>query len=108
MPSGIEVEEWASSSGGMSNSEVCVPDTNDEEHYFTSGDIPKLQFRAYWDNEMGMAKVVGKKGSMWTTIRLVRNNKIYCSIEETLYLMFTLLIANLESHLLAIQVSFSA
>ncbi|KAL7250306.1 hypothetical protein ACSBR1_012334 [Camellia fascicularis] len=73
----------------MSDSEVCVPDTNDEENYFTSGDIPKLQFRknisrAHWDDEMGMAEVVGKKGSMWTIIGIVRSNKIYCSIEENL------------------------
>ncbi|CAL5423238.1 unnamed protein product [Camellia sinensis] len=89
--SGMEVEEWASSSGGTSDSEACVPDTNDEEHYFTSGDIPKLQFRknisrAHWDDEMGMAEVVGKKGSMWTTIGIVRSSKIYCSVEETLFL----------------------
>ncbi|KAI7981165.1 DNA polymerase epsilon subunit B [Camellia lanceoleosa] len=85
----MEVEGWASSSGGMGDFEICVPDTNDEENYFTSGDIPKLQFRknisrAHWDDEMGMAEVVGKKGSMWTIIEIVRSSKIYCSIEENL------------------------
>ncbi|CAL5375368.1 unnamed protein product [Camellia sinensis] len=33
-----------------------------------------------------LAEVVRKKGSMWTTIRMVRSSKIYCSIEETLFL----------------------
>lgn len=41
----MEVEGWQDSSGGTSDSDVSVQDTNDEEHYFTSGDIPKLQFR---------------------------------------------------------------
>ncbi|KAL6973247.1 hypothetical protein U1Q18_027429 [Sarracenia purpurea var. burkii] len=35
---------------------------------------------------MGMAEVVEKKGGMWTTTGIVRDSKIYCSIEETLFL----------------------
>lgn len=41
----MEVEGSENSSGETSDSEVYAQDTNDEEHYLTSGDIPKLQFR---------------------------------------------------------------
>lgn len=37
----MDVEDWAS----LSDSEVHVEETNDEEHCYTSGDLPKLQFR---------------------------------------------------------------
>ncbi|XP_059668392.1 uncharacterized protein LOC132313578 isoform X2 [Cornus florida] len=85
------VEDWTSSSGETSDSEVYVQDTNDEEHCSTSGDIPRLQFRkdvskARWNNELGMAEVVEKKGRMWTTTGLVRSRRTYCSVEETLFL----------------------
>ncbi|XP_057501263.1 uncharacterized protein LOC130785169 [Actinidia eriantha] len=87
----MDVEDWASSSGDTSDSEGYVQDRNDEEHYFTSDDIHKLQFRknisrAKWDEEMGVAEVVEKKGGMWTTTGIVHGSKIYCSIEETLFL----------------------
>ncbi|CAK9139912.1 unnamed protein product [Ilex paraguariensis] len=87
----MEVEDWASSSGGSSDLEVYLQDTNDEEHCYATGDIPKLQFRkdiskARWNNELTMAEVVELKGRLWTTTGMVRRSKIYCSIEETLYL----------------------
>ncbi|KAA8517146.1 hypothetical protein F0562_017439 [Nyssa sinensis] len=86
----MEFEDWGSSSGA-SDSEVYVQDPNDEEHCFTSGDVPKLQFRkdiskARWNNELRMAEIVDNKGRMWTTTGIVRSSKIYCSIEETLFL----------------------
>ncbi|GFY81108.1 hypothetical protein Acr_01g0009170 [Actinidia rufa] len=87
----MDVEGLASSSGDASDSEVYLQDRNDEECYFTSDEIPKLQFRknisrANWDEEMGVAEVVEKKGGMWTTTGIVRGSKIYCSVEETLFL----------------------
>ncbi|KAI8559059.1 hypothetical protein RHMOL_Rhmol04G0145600 [Rhododendron molle] len=42
--------------------------------------------RGSWDDEVGMTEVVEKKGGMWTTTGIVRGNKMYCSIEETLFL----------------------
>ena len=42
----VEDEDWASSSGGASNSEIYLQDANDEEeHYCISGSISNLQFR---------------------------------------------------------------
>ncbi|XAR72352.1 hypothetical protein NMG60_11018962 [Bertholletia excelsa] len=84
-------EDWASSSGGTSDSEVCVQDADEEQHYFNSGDIPKLQFRnnisvACWDDKMGMAEVLEMEGGMWITTGIVCDSKIYCSVEETLFL----------------------
>ncbi|CAK8543197.1 unnamed protein product [Lathyrus sativus] len=40
-----------------------------------------------WNEEIGMAEVFEKNGKMWVTTGIVRNGKIYTSIEETLYLM---------------------
>uniref|UniRef100_A0A5B7C221 tRNA-splicing endonuclease subunit Sen54 N-terminal domain-containing protein n=1 Tax=Davidia involucrata TaxID=16924 RepID=A0A5B7C221_DAVIN len=87
----MEVEDWGNSSGGASDSEVYVQDTNDEEDCFTSADVLKLQFRkdiskACWNDELRMAEIVDNKGRMWTTTGIVRSGKIYCSIEETLFL----------------------
>uniref|UniRef100_F6HKU8 tRNA-splicing endonuclease subunit Sen54 N-terminal domain-containing protein n=1 Tax=Vitis vinifera TaxID=29760 RepID=F6HKU8_VITVI len=87
----VEDEDWASSSGGASNSEIYLQDANDEEeHYCISGSISNLQFskavsKAIWNDEIGMAAVVEKKGKIWITTGVVRNSKTYCSIEETLY-----------------------
>uniref|UniRef100_A0A5B6Z5S1 tRNA-splicing endonuclease subunit Sen54 N-terminal domain-containing protein n=1 Tax=Davidia involucrata TaxID=16924 RepID=A0A5B6Z5S1_DAVIN len=87
----MEVEDWSSSSGGTSDSEVCLQDLNDGEHCYTSGDIHKLQFRkdiskARWNDELGMAEIVDNKGRMWTTTGIVCRSKVYCSVEETLFL----------------------
>ncbi|KAJ4977589.1 hypothetical protein NE237_008369 [Protea cynaroides] len=61
------------------------------KRFTMSGSLPKLQFRkdkskARWDAEMGMAEVIEKRGSLWTSMRVVRRSKAYCFIEEILYL----------------------
>ncbi|CBI29808.3 unnamed protein product, partial [Vitis vinifera] len=77
---------------GASDSEIYLQDANDEEeHYYTSSSISKLQFRkdvskAIWNDAMRMAEVVEMKGKMWTTTGMLHSGKIYCSIEETLFL----------------------
>ncbi|XP_027121471.2 uncharacterized protein [Coffea arabica] len=86
----METESWATFSE-TSDSEGCVDDLNDDENSYAYGDIPKLQFRkdvskARWIYDLEMAEVVERKGKMWTTTGIVRNGKIYCCIEETLFL----------------------
>lgn len=51
----------------------------------------KLQFRkeasrARWDEDLGMGEVVEKKGSMWATTGIIRADRLYCHIEEILFL----------------------
>lgn len=87
----MEAEDWETSSEGMSDTEVNLQNEDDEEYCYTSSFMSKLQFRkeisrARWNDEMGMAEVVEHKGRMWTTTGIVRNGKIYCFIEETLFL----------------------
>lgn len=85
-------EEWSSSSGeGLSDSEACLEDSKDEELFYEMGSFSKLQFRkdvskACWIDEMGMAEVLERKGSLFTSMGIIRNGKIYCSTEETLFL----------------------
>lgn len=74
--------------------EVYLQNASDDEQdfHFSSTSWPNLQFRntkskGRWNEEMGMAEVYEKKGKMWVTTGIVRNGKIYTSIEETLYLM---------------------
>ncbi|KAK7265182.1 hypothetical protein RJT34_32798 [Clitoria ternatea] len=84
---------WECSSSEDSDGGVCLQNSSDEEElYFSSGPMSKLQFRnvkskSRWDEEMGMAEVIEKNGKMWVTTGIARSGKIYCSIEETLYLM---------------------
>ncbi|XP_064942921.1 uncharacterized protein LOC135624852 isoform X1 [Musa acuminata AAA Group] len=71
----------------------------EEEHHrnpFLSNSInkpwtSKTQFRsevskACWDEEMGMGEIIEKKGSLWATTGVIRNGKLYCHIEEILFL----------------------
>ncbi|KAH7683102.1 tRNA-splicing endonuclease subunit Sen54 protein [Dioscorea alata] len=51
----------------------------------------KLQFRkeiskVQWHEKLGLGEVVEKKGSIWTTTGIVRDGKLYCHIEEILFL----------------------
>lgn len=84
----MDVEDWQS----CSDSETVFDDDNDEEgSYSANGSTSKLQFRkdiseARWIDKLGMAEVVGKKGKMWVTMGIVRDGKIYITIEETLFL----------------------
>lgn len=87
----MELDEW-----GSDNEDSVVganeEDEEGEECYLASFSKPKVQFRkhiskARWNNEMGMSEIVEIKGQLWRTIGVVRDSKIYCSIEETLYLV---------------------
>ncbi|XP_038883355.1 uncharacterized protein LOC120074337 [Benincasa hispida] len=90
----MEAVDWESSSGGASGDEDNYEEdiNNEEECLCASGYLRKLQFRkhastARWNDRMGMAEVLENKGSLWTTTGIVRCGKIYCSIEETLFLI---------------------
>ncbi|KAJ1430013.1 tRNA-splicing endonuclease, subunit Sen54, N-terminal [Sesbania bispinosa] len=89
----MEGKVWGFSSNEDSDDEVYLQNASDEEElHFSSGSVPKLQFRnvkskGWWNEEMGMSEVIEKNGKMWVTTGIVRNGKTYSSIEETLYLM---------------------
>ncbi|KAI3893159.1 hypothetical protein MKX03_020184 [Papaver bracteatum] len=87
----MEFTDWDVSSDGTQDSEVELQESDEDEHLFMSGCVPKLQLRkakskACWDSEMRMAKVVEMKGRCWGTTGIVRNSVTYLSIEETLYM----------------------
>ncbi|KAJ4778952.1 tRNA-splicing endonuclease subunit [Rhynchospora pubera] len=42
--------------------------------------------KARWVEEIGMAQVIEKKGSLWVSTGVIRNSKLYCHIEEIGYL----------------------
>ncbi|CAH9118634.1 unnamed protein product [Cuscuta europaea] len=81
-------------SDGTSEDENCLDDLIDDENLstYTSSDIPKLQFRkdiskAKWIDKLGMSEIIERKGRLWTTTGIVRNAKLYSSVEESLYLI---------------------
>ncbi|XP_030515379.1 uncharacterized protein LOC115729072 isoform X2 [Rhodamnia argentea] len=86
----MDFEDWDRLS---SDPDLLEQDLKDEEEYnYTSNSSSKLQFRkvtsvARWNSEVGMAEVAESKGQLWTTTGIVRSGKLYCSIEETLFMM---------------------
>ncbi|GAA0169837.1 endoribonuclease [Lithospermum erythrorhizon] len=88
----MEGDNWVCSSDEENGSEGCFDDPNDDEDCFVEGGMPKLQSRyvvskAQWSDELGMAEVVEKKGKVWMTTGITRNGKLFCTLEETLYLI---------------------
>nr|KYP76712.1 hypothetical protein KK1_020964 [Cajanus cajan] len=87
----MEHKTWGCSSSEDSDDEVHLQNASDEEElHFSSGSMPKLQFRSNICTlkiKMGMGEVIEKNGKTWVSTGIVRSGKIYSSIEETLYLM---------------------
>eukprot|EP00268_Persea_americana_P031028 TRINITY_DN3010_c0_g1_i5.p1 TRINITY_DN3010_c0_g1~~TRINITY_DN3010_c0_g1_i5.p1 ORF type:complete len:111 (-),score=25.90 TRINITY_DN3010_c0_g1_i5:1670-2002(-) len=92
-------EDWGCCSDGTDTEDqetINLKDWNDEEYnhnnpFKPSPEFtPKLQFRkdvskARWDEDMGMAEVTENKGGMWRTTGIIRGGKLYCLLEEILY-----------------------
>ncbi|KAK9748292.1 hypothetical protein RND81_02G048100 [Saponaria officinalis] len=82
---------WSSSGDEQSDSEFCFEESIDEDLLSEAGSTSKLQprktvIKACWNEELGMSEVLQHKGGLLISIGIVRNTKIYLSIEETLYL----------------------
>lgn len=41
---------------------------------------------ASWESEKGLAEVTVKKGKLWCSMGIIRSSKLYCNIEESMYL----------------------
>ncbi|PIA42674.1 hypothetical protein AQUCO_02000252v1 [Aquilegia coerulea] len=89
----MENEELEGSCDEKISWEVHLQDINGDGRSLLSDKAPKVQLRkhvtkARWDGELGMAEIIEREGSMWTTTGIIRgSNKLYCSIEETLFLV---------------------
>lgn len=40
-----------------------------------------------WDAEMGMAEITGHRGKLWGGMGVIRNSKLYCHVEEAVYMV---------------------
>ncbi|KAJ4847300.1 hypothetical protein Tsubulata_031987 [Turnera subulata] len=80
--------DWETYPGEVSDSEVDLRDSNDDELYYSSASLPRSNLsKARWNRATGMAHVVEQKGKMWITTGIIRAGINYCSLEETLYLV---------------------
>lgn len=79
-------------SADLSDSDYDADDFDEElQSLYFSDCVPKLQFRkdvsvARWDGKKGMAEVIVRKGRMWSTTGIVRKEKLFCHIEEIMFM----------------------
>lgn len=80
-------------SAELSDSDYDADDFDEElQSLYFSDRVPKLQFRkdvsvARWDGKKGMAEVIVRKGRMWSTTGIVRKEKLFCHIEEVMFMV---------------------